>query len=581
VDLKRGDDAWISAFAKLESAAEEAKIAVSQYDSASVFVEELRDSQKNVVLEDFVFELRRSDVERLMESQVERSLDLSRKVLAEKGLSPDDLERILLVGGPTLAPYVRRRLGDLGDGIDGRLEYSRNPLTVVAEGAAVFAGTQKLDRVAPSAVAVGTFRIELEYKPIGADSEPLVGGVVKGVDGADLSGYTIEFVNQAARPQWRSGRIGLAPSGAFMANLWAEKGRANTFAIELADGAGALQATEPEYLTYTVGNVFSEVPIPHNIGVALANNEVMWFFQKGNPLPAKARVSALHTAFDAHAGSADEEIRIPFLEGLSPRADRNAEIGAIVIPASGLARNVPAGSEAEVTITIDASRNVAVEVYLPLLDESFEEIYDATGSYGARAHDPARLRIQVEKEKERLADLREKTDETGEARAHEALARVDGERLVQDVEDSAAAMSVDQDAADRCEKRLRDLQMTLDEAEAALEWPSLLSRAEGLMDLGQSTMDDFGDAEDRQRYGRLAEQVREAMRSHDAALLEQRIDELRGFVFGVLDEKGILQMWWLDAFKERVTEKHAGCAVFPADRPAPSASLAVRMCSGC
>ncbi len=552
VDLKRGADAWIGALAKLELAAEEAKIAVSQRESASIQVQELRDNLKNVVLEDFVFELHRGDVERLMESQVERSLDLSRKVLAEKGLGPDDLEKVLLVGGPTLAPYVRQRLADLGGGIDRRLEYRISPLTVVARGAAVFAGTQKLIAAAPRAVPIGGFRISLEYKPIGADSEPLVGGVVKAADGADLSGYTIEFVNQESRPQWRSGRIGLAPTGAFMANLWAEKGRGNTFAIELADGEGALQTTEPDHLTYTVGNVFSEVPLPHNIGVALANNEVEWFFRKGDPLPAKKR-KTLHTAFDAHAGNIDEAIRIDYLEGLSDRADRNTGMGDIAIACSGLARNVPAGSEVEVTISIDASRNISAEVYIPLIDESFEAVYD-TASYGARAHDAGQLETKVKKEKKRLADLREKAEETGEAKAQDALARVDGERLVQDIDSSAAAMSADQDAANRCEKRLRDLQMALDEAEAALEWPSRLSDAEHVIELGQHAIDDFGDDDDRERFQRLVAQVRDAMRSHDADLLEQRTDELRSFAYGILDERGILQMWWLDAFKERVGE---------------------------
>ena len=71
---------------------------------------------------------------------------------------------------------------------------------------------------------------------------------------------------------------------------------------------------------------------------------------------------------------------------------------------------------------------------------------------------------------------------------------------------------------------------------------------------GQRAVNDFGDGDDEERYELLREHVREAMRSSDEALLTQRVEELRGFTFALLDERGILQMWWLDSLKERSAE---------------------------
>lgn len=543
---------WEGVIAKLQYAAENAKIQLSRSDIAAVDVAEIKDVNGTLLIEDFCYEIRRADLERLMEPIVERSLHLSRRVLSEKGLEPDDLEKVLLVGGPTLSPYVRQRLGELGDGVADRLEYREHPLTVVAQGAAIFAGTQKRDLPGRTAHVAGTFEAKFEYKPIGADTEPLVGGVVSGGDGADVTGFSIEFVNAEARPQWRSGKIGLGPNGSFMANLWAEKGRSNTFLVELADAEGTLQRVDPDRLSYTVGNVFSEPPLPHNIGVALASNLADWLFPKGTALPAKKR-EKYRTAFDAHAGRADEIINIPFIEGMSRRADRNGTMGAIKILANDIARDVPAGSDVEVSMSIDASRVIAVEVYIPLLDESYNHEMDF-GKYREGAQDIGQLAASMEQQRARLAEVREQADETGDQKAQEAIQRIDEERLVSDVDRSMAAMATDQAAADRCEQLMRDLQQAIDQAEDALEWPTLVSAAEGFIGAAERDVGQHGDADDQHRLEHLVDAVREGLRSHDVQTLEQRVDELRGFVFGVLDRKGIIQLWWLDELKEQAGE---------------------------
>jgi len=543
---------WITVVAQLRQAAEDAKILLSRDETAVVEVGDIKDANGAVLVEEFFHDLSRTDLDLLMGPMIERSLHLCRRVLSEKGLEPDDLEKVLLVGGPTLSPYVRNRIGELGAGIADRLEFRIDPLTVVARGAAIFAGTQRLDTSGKAAPAAGTFQVKLEYKSIGVDAEPLVGGVVSGGNDVDLAGFSVEFVNTEARPQWRSGKIGLGPNGSFMANLWAEKGRSNTFLIELTDGGGSLREVEPDRLSYTVGNVFSEVPLPHNIGVGLAGNEASWLFMKGAALPAKKR-GRYRTAFDAHSGRADEIINMPFIEGLSPRADRNGTMGSIKILATEIARDVPAGSEVEVTMSIDASRVIAVEVYIPLLDESYGLEMDF-GSYGERARDPEQLESAAGLQKTRLVEVREQAEATGDQKARETIERIDAERLVPDVDRSVAAMATDEAAANRCERLVRELQQAIDQAEDALEWPTLVSEAEGLIGAAERDVGQHGDADDQERLEQLTDAVHEAIRSHDVQTLEQRVDELRGFVFGVLDRKGIIQLLWLDELKEHAGE---------------------------
>src|SRR5581483_11443554 len=133
-----------------------------------------------------------------------------RRALAEKGLGSGDIERVLLVGGATLSPALRERLADPRAGLGIPLDHSLDAITVVARGAAIFAGTQRRPRAAGGQRQAGVVDLALEHRAAGADDEPLVGGRALGAAPAtDWAGCTVEFVNDAARPQWRSGRVEL------------------------------------------------------------------------------------------------------------------------------------------------------------------------------------------------------------------------------------------------------------------------------------------------------------------------------------------------------------------------------------
>jgi molecular chaperone DnaK (HSP70) len=76
----------------------------------------------------------RADFERLIRPLVDRTLDPCRQALADAGLTPGDVDEVVLVGGSTRIPLVRRAVAELF----GRAPHSElNPDEVVALGAAV------------------------------------------------------------------------------------------------------------------------------------------------------------------------------------------------------------------------------------------------------------------------------------------------------------------------------------------------------------------------------------------------------------------------------------------------------------
>jgi molecular chaperone DnaK len=258
-DFKRGSSRWRLALAKLKRSVELAKIELTTKDQTTltgcVFDDASGDS---VDCEEI--SLSKTEVISMAEPIIRRSTNICLKVLSEKNLAASAVQRIILVGGPTKAPYFREFLKEsIGISID----CSMDPLTVVARGAAVFAGTQKIDAKLQRSAQVGEFQIEMlkSNKTIGHEVDPVVGGKVSSPAGISVEGFTIEFVN--SRTQWRSGKSTLRADGAFMLNLLAEKGERNTFLVELVDPSGNRQKAVPDNLVYTVGAVVEEQPLIH------------------------------------------------------------------------------------------------------------------------------------------------------------------------------------------------------------------------------------------------------------------------------------------------------------------------------
>jgi molecular chaperone DnaK len=544
-DFRRSNPKWRGAFAKLKLNAEEAKIQVSRRESAKVIIEYLclDDRGQPVSLE---YDLKRADVQRIAEPFIVRSINISKKVLAERNLKVGSIEKLLLVGGPTLMPYLRERLADGRDGLGIPLEFSVDPLTVVARGAAIFAGTQRLEQeVKPEP---GQFAVSLDYKPIGSDPEPLVGGTVRAGSNNNLSAFTIEFINDAVRPQWRSGKIGLSPDGRFVATLWAQKNPpTNTFLIQLCDASGTIISVTPNRFSYTLGLVPTDPPLIHSVGVAMASNEMRLVFEKGTPLPARKRTS-FRTAVEVRRGQV-ADLKIPVVEGDNVRrADRNRLIGSLVIPADQLPRDLPLGTELELVIEIDKSRLVRTSAYIPLLDQDFEHVIPLI----KKLPESDQLKKSVDDAKQRLEKSRARADATRDPRAQEVLYRVDRERMVHDVDAALVASQGDRDAADKCEKRVLDLNEAVDQVEDLLEWPVLLKETEEALTDAKKIISQYGNSADKQALAAFEKEIREAIEAHDPDLLRARASELSILHFRVLREQ---PGWWVGLLNHLETMK--------------------------
>jgi molecular chaperone DnaK len=123
VKLRHFPLAWY----RLRDAAEKAKKELSHSPTCSVFLSRLVEEHAMAA------ELSQAQLERLARPLIDRSLDICARTLSAAGITKDRLDALLLVGGQTRMPLIRRRVVEFferepSSGVD--------PDTAVAEGAA-------------------------------------------------------------------------------------------------------------------------------------------------------------------------------------------------------------------------------------------------------------------------------------------------------------------------------------------------------------------------------------------------------------------------------------------------------------
>lgn len=124
-------------FAVVRMKAEIAKIELSTRETAIIYLSEddarAEDLDGNEVYVEV--EISRKQYENLIRDRIVETVDLCRKMLRENGLTHEDIDRIVFIGGPSKTPVIRdlvsRELGVPAD-------HKTDPMTAVARGAAIF-----------------------------------------------------------------------------------------------------------------------------------------------------------------------------------------------------------------------------------------------------------------------------------------------------------------------------------------------------------------------------------------------------------------------------------------------------------
>jgi molecular chaperone DnaK len=131
IDLKGDSKAWI----RIKDAGEKAKIELSTTLSTSINLPYISQKEGNPV--HLMMELTRAKLESLIEPTLGRLEPLMRRAVSDAKISVNEVDKIILVGGPTRMPSVQERFKKF---FGREPEHSVDPMECVAIGAAIQGG---------------------------------------------------------------------------------------------------------------------------------------------------------------------------------------------------------------------------------------------------------------------------------------------------------------------------------------------------------------------------------------------------------------------------------------------------------
>jgi molecular chaperone DnaK len=508
-EFRRTDPGMSSAFIRLAAEAERVRVALSDEDQVTFEVSELtrRSDGKPVA---FSRSVDRDLLESLISPIIMKTAELCKTILARNRMTATALKGIVLVGGPTRTPALQRIIqAELG--LDVR--HQMDPTIIVAAGAALFASTQKLPaalRKAVEAHASGSVLLELEYESMTTNPAPLlVGKVVKG--GAP-DGITVRVLREGKDGAFDSGSVSVSPQGVFTVPLTLCRGELNAFRIEAAR-AGSSLATLPNRFTILHGMSVAKPPLSQSVGVMLADNSVCWYLQKGAVLPARNTVT--HATVEAlKRGESGDAIKVPVVQGESDRADRNKIIGVLCINAQHISRDLPAGTEIEVTLSVDEFSRTEARGYVPLLDRWFDEIV----KFETEEKSAEQVNHSLSEQQERLKLLEKQAAELEAAGAAPQSAHV--ERITE-VESLIA--EGDRDSVELADQMVRLMTRQLDMVEAGNRTESVRSEFDKQVQRARELLEQKGRKDELEA---LSREFASAMERGDVTTAEAKSDAL-------------------------------------------------------
>lgn len=360
---------------KIQLDCENCKIELSSKDSAILEIFDIDDDNGEPI--EFECEITRAELESLIGDTIERSIIIAKKALAGASVNASQLDKILLVGGSTFIPLVRRRLSE-EFGVE--LDSSLNPMTVVAAGAAIYASTSVIDvEEEVELTNANNAIVNLTYDPISSEETVNVIGKVVNIKDVDIAKVKIDCAikKDFSGVCWTSGWLELLDqyTGIFDVDVLLQKGALNHFRVSASDKNGREIVIENPYFEIKHNeNVLktSAPPATMSIGVQIKDSKTGYdilyhVIKKNSPLPAQNdRTFRLSRDIDP---AVDDCITIKIWEGENTQnPEANFPAGAITVKSSAMDRMIPKGTEIELTIIADENRNIRVSGYIPDFD---------------------------------------------------------------------------------------------------------------------------------------------------------------------------------------------------------------------
>jgi molecular chaperone DnaK len=516
--FRRADPALAPMLRRLRTACEDAKMELGASRDTSVSLAEPIVVDGEEVLVDVP--LSAAEFGPLVLPIVDRSIEVCLRLLTRQGLATTGVGRIVLVGGPTIMPLLRRRLEER---LGIALATDVDPMTAVAEGAAFFAAEHDLATTGvspktsgalapkPAGAATGE-RVWLQYPSVSGDLYPyVVGRVTPGkVASVKLSRSDGAFTSAEEK---------VDEDGSFVVQIELTPRAASTFHVRATDPKGAPITLDPSEITLRHGLSLADPPLSRTIGIALADGGVQVFFERGAPLPSR-KTFRLRTSLTVHPGQKESAISVPIVQGEVTLAHLCRLVGTIELRPESLESALPAGSPVDVVLELDRGGRLTATAQLPDRHLTFP------GTLVLVSPDAPLDALEAQ-----LGRLRGKTeslytDPLVDDASRKKLVAIDA--LLDDAtNETEAARGGDPDAIEKLRRLLIEVDGSLADVEAQRAWPELESDAMRSISIAIHWVSRTGTEMDRRTLDEAIRSLERARAMRNINEMSKRLDNVR------------------------------------------------------
>jgi molecular chaperone DnaK len=513
----------------LKAFAEELKNELSFNDSYNLYKEDrcgIDDDGEEI---DIDITITRSDIEKVLSPIFQKAIDVSQNLLKRNNLKGNDLDTLILVGGPTLSPIVRNMLGKQ----ICKPDISTNPMTVVATGAALYASTVDVSEEVREQtrdttkiqleISNSSTTVELEeYIPIKILADKTDGEIPEKVFAEITRGDNA----------WSSGKVEINTTGEVV-EIQLSEDKTNAFNVVLFDGKGNILESEPNSFNIIQGisGIDKMQTLPYNWGIEIkqkTSGKIVFSQVKGlernKSVPVIGKKDGLKTQKQIRPGMESDFIKIPLYQGEhesdGTRAINNDHVYDIIISGNDLPALLPANSEVDLTFKIDKSQNMYVEAFFPYLDHT-SEIDIPTDN--VQSIETNWLENEIRKAKGSILELKQ------DGNTDTKLNKV--EKEIEQIDKSFRNSKNDIDTKSKALTDLRKSLKVIDELNATTEWPKLEEEIKEEFYRLEKANTDLGNEKSTEMVNQLRNQVEEVIETKDVKLGNVLLEEIHSLFF--------------------------------------------------
>lgn len=305
-------------------AAEKAKIELSSRENAIISLQETELNIQDLSGEDIYLDIpiTRDEYNPLIKNKIKESINATRESLDKAGLSANDIERMVFIGGPTqykpLRDYVSYELG-----IQASMDV--NPMTAVSEGAAIYAesidwtNTSRTRKKSNDILNIEDLGISFKYNArTSNDKAKFIVVLNKEIKNCELQ---IDSIDTG----WTSGRIDI--TNHLSVNLSLKNGE-NTFKYFIYQNGRIVKSQNNIFTITKTSMVIDAIPSSSSIGIEVQEkiggvSVLDYLVRNGDKLPAKGK--RIYKSTESLRAGSNKSIKFKIWEGdiENPVSDNN------------------------------------------------------------------------------------------------------------------------------------------------------------------------------------------------------------------------------------------------------------------